>query len=133
MSFLEHLKTVFEDPQKLDEHHYSLNEVRSISDKLYPLDEYESTFLALKISPIVYEDDEPDTIEDCWLLFAVFQFASQVEGEEKRVSVLFHGMGPTGTLGELRHIWWGKKGYVFYQPIKATIKAFEILSTLYED
>lgn len=67
---------------------------------------------------------------DAWLLvhvedgvvvtFAVFEFCmgsatrNGVEVEPMKHTILFHGSGPSGSLRECRHIWWGENGYTYY-------------------
>lgn len=65
--------------------------------------------------------------ERIWLKFAVLEFhTSDVNNENILVSCLFHGEGPTGSLRECRHTWWGEDGYLFYPDgaiISAALKA----------
>lgn len=74
-----------------------------------------------------------DNAVDHHVSFVVFRFHSGpstrdgvvVDGE--KMSVVFHGNGPSGALRELRHTYWGENGYIFYPHGVLIASAFEAL------
>jgi len=70
--------------------------------------------------------------------FAVFRFHSGpstrngviVDGE--KMSVVFHGSGPSGALRELRHTYWGENGYIFYPHGALIASAFAALKEWFD-
>ncbi len=73
-------------------------------------------------------------LENCSVQFALFEFyMSNCDGSDTKVSVIFHGSGPSSSLRECRHIWWGEKdGYTFYLPGEAVIKALKHLEKYFD-
>ncbi len=71
-----------------------------------------------------------------WHKFAVMDFYS----EEYKTKItdytcLFHGEGPSGSLRECRHTYWGERGdgYIFYPNGKVIADAFVKLSAFYDE
>ncbi len=102
-------------------------------DKLYSLDELR------EITEVT------DITQNCWLCvhksdnlivnFLLVQFAeSEIDGVNTKVSVIFEGSGPSESLREARHIYWGPdgKGYTFYLPADAVIEALNKLKEYFD-
>jgi hypothetical protein len=69
-----------------------------------------------------------------WLNFAVLRWqSSNQKGGDVHCGMVFHGSGPTGSLRELRHTWWGEDGYLFYVPGALVSNAFKALSAYFDD
>ena len=68
-----------------------------------------------------------------WLDFAVMDRAYETN-DGVWLSCLFHGCGPSETLRECRHTWWGEKGegYLFYANGPAIAAAFKELSKYFD-
>lgn len=67
------------------------------------------------------------------LKFAVLEFAfSDADGGNIRGQCLFHGSGPTGSLRECRHTYWGEDGYIFYPNGPIISAAFKVLAEFYD-
>lgn len=65
--------------------------------------------------------------------FAVFHL-SYGDDKDTMMSCVFHGTGPSGSLRECRHTWWGDdEGYVFYPPGRLITQAFQCLSEFFDD
>jgi len=109
---------------------YPLDKILSAATKVIEIDEGSgSCWLCL------YQKEEYEH----WLDYGLFQIVSSAsDGSSTEVSCIFQG-GGTGTLKEgefslreFRHTYFGDDGYVFYMPIKETIKALQILSTYFD-
>lgn len=61
--------------------------------------------------------------DETWLKFAVL---------ESDGSSVFHGEGPSGSLRECRHTYWGYDGYIFYPNARLITDAFRVLSEFYD-
>ncbi len=130
LNFIEHLKVI--EVNHLEEPSYSLDEITKISNELIKLDG--SCWLALKVTTS-FDDDKAETLENCWMQFGLFRFVSaESDNSNTLVDVIFHGEGPTGSLRECRHIWWGQcgDGYTFYLPGQAVISALKELGKYYD-
>lgn len=76
-----------------------------------------------------------DTSGGHWLRFVVFEYvASEVDGTNPHGKLVFYGEGPSDTLRECRHTWWGEdgKGYVFYPNKKLILAALDKLSEYFD-
>lgn len=70
--------------------------------------------------------------------FVVFDFHSGpstrdgdvVDGE--KMSLVFHGNGPSSSLRELRHTYWGEDGYLFYAQGRLIAAAFIALNEWFD-
>ena len=72
--------------------------------------------------------------EKLWLKFAVMSFYSaNGDGSHVYLSVEFYGEGPSGSLRECRHTYWGKDGYLFFPNGKLITSALAALSEFYDD
>ncbi len=70
-----------------------------------------------------------------WLKFAVLEFFSSApDRSDEQVTCLFHGEGPSGSLRECRHTWWGENGdgYCFYPNGPLITAALKELSTFFD-
>lgn len=134
MSFIDRLEDIFKDEGiACGDPFYLLDEIKAKAIKLIEIDG--NHWLALDTTH-PWDEKDPQNLHDCSLDFALFSFGmSEVDGKNTRVHLVFEGSGPTANLKEFRHTYWGptREGYVFYLPIKATIKALEILSEYFED
>ena len=105
---------------------YALDEIKSVATKIH---EVEPNYYWLAL-----HSEEP--LGAGWMSFAFFEFYSSEGNEDTniRVSLVFHGEGPAGSLRECRHTYWGDEnnGYVFYMPWKAIVKSWEILAQYYD-
>lgn len=122
MSFTEQLKN--KDTNELGDSLYALSEIRQQSTEL--INVHPAHWLALKFDK-----------DSFWLKFALFGFSqSDLNSTEENTKVytVFEGEGPTGSLREMRHIYWGEdgKGYIFYLPGNAVIKSLEYLKKYYD-
>lgn len=130
MSFTDKLKPFKED--FFSESQYLLEEIKEKATKVIEIDHNNWLVLNVK-SP--YDENDLKNLKDCWMEYAMFSFCVQKEDGLTKVNLIFQGEGPTGPLKEFRHTYWGldSKGYTFYLPIKATIKALQILNEYFED
>lgn len=68
--------------------------------------------------------------------FAVFEFSSSpyhdAEVANTQYSLLFYGEGPSSSLRECRHTWWGEEGYVFYPDAALITDALEKLKKWFD-
>lgn len=111
---------------------YSLDEIKSVYQEVVEI--ANDNWLALHPSH-PFGDNDKD-LKNCSLSFALFRFScSDADGKNIRVTTIFRGDGPTSSLRELRHIWWGPDGdgYVFYLPLKTTIAALTYLMEYFDD
>jgi hypothetical protein len=46
--------------------------------------------------------------------FIVLMWAAKIDGDLMLWEQVFRGCGPSGSLRELRHTWWGENGYIYY-------------------
>jgi len=69
-----------------------------------------------------------------WMRFSLFDYHSSSDSDIG-VSIIFHGMGPSNVLREMRHIYWGAdgKGYTFYLNRDAVRKSMDILDKFFDD
>lgn len=68
-----------------------------------------------------------------WLQFAVLTFySSDLDGSNVWCELLFNGHGPSDSLRECRHTYWGENGYVFYPNAPVIVAAFEALSEFFD-
>lgn len=72
-----------------------------------------------------------EKLGDGWMEFALFGLSFGDVGEEV-VTPVFHGMGPSGALREMRHTYWGDEGYLFYAPGKTIAEAFQVLGKYFD-
>lgn len=74
--------------------------------------------------------------ETNWVEFTVFEFAGKHSDESfTRYSRVFHGIGPSGSLRELRHTFWGEPdngGYIFYPDGRLICDAFQKLGRWFD-
>jgi hypothetical protein len=100
---------------------YSAEEVREFAQELHDLGSGNWLAISSDKDKFIYN-------------FAMFSFYSRdVDGAEEYWSRIFEGTGPSSSLREFRHTWWGEgDGYVFYLPIDATIKALTILKKYFD-
>ena len=71
--------------------------------------------------------------DDLHVNFAVFHLAYS-DDKDTMMECVFQGSGPSGSLRECRHTWWGDdEGYVFYPPGKLIAQAFQELSVFFDD
>jgi hypothetical protein len=118
VSFLDRL-TAERDETGSDSTVYDLAQIRATSPRCIDL-EVGDGLLAV--------DDRELSVS-----FAVFQFAcgsatqNGVEVSGAKMSLVFHGEGPSGALRELRHTYWGEDGYIFYPNGELISKAFVAL------
>jgi len=112
---------------------YLLTEIKNRADKIYNLDD--NNILCLRVE-LPFDDDKKD-LKDASIQWGMFTFGQEEIGKPETAvwCKIFEGSGPTGSLKEFRHNWFGQDedGYVFYLPIKATIKALEILNEYFDD
>lgn len=107
---------------------YSLDEIKRVADEVREVTE--DNVLALK-----FEKDNDGRLYG--LTYALFSYAMRID-IKVRVALVFHGNGTTAPLYEMRHTWWGSsedqdsKGYTFYLPGKAVIKALEHLQNYFD-
>ncbi len=74
---------------------------------------------------------EPATL---WLNFAVLEFhSSEADGGNVQLSCVFHGEGPSSSLRECRHTYWGESGYLFYPDGRIIAAAFKELAEFYDE
>lgn len=70
------------------------------------------------------------------LSFACFEWVTE-DDRDKDVKVfvklLFTGEGTGSNLREMRHIWWGEDGYLFYMPLSKVIAALGELKKHFDD
>lgn len=124
-TFLQQLKT---DSNECGDTLYFLDEIKEKATKIVEINN--NNWLVLYTNK--YYDDSK-SLKDCWLQFALLQFSqSELNGDNTLVSCVFSGEGPTSSLREFRHTYWGKDGYNFYLPIDATIKALTYLKEFYD-
>lgn len=66
--------------------------------------------------------------------FAVFDWESgpASDGGPAYYRVVFHGEGPSDSLRELRHTYWGDNGYIFYPNGKLIADAFAKLGRWFD-
>jgi hypothetical protein len=67
--------------------------------------------------------------------FAVMKIYSASESGTV-IACIFHGEGPSGSLRECRHTWWGEDdndGYIFYPSGQIICSAFIKLSEFFDD
>ncbi len=78
---------------------------------------------------------------DVIVSFALFRFHSGpatrngAEVSGAKMSVVFHGSGPSGALRELRHTYWGEpenSGYIYYVNGELITKAFAALEEWFD-
>lgn len=73
-----------------------------------------------------------------WVNFAVLEFASSnSDGTDREYECFWYGEGPSGSLRELRHSWFGSSpksddGYVFYINRSKMNTAFDFLSEYFD-
>lgn len=88
------------------------------NDLLYKLDTLKENFQYEELIPEslwVMHNNNPDKDGYCSLDFAFFDFnSSDGDGSNVELNMIMYGWGPTGTLKECRHTYWGKDGYIFY-------------------
>lgn len=71
--------------------------------------------------------------DETWLKFAVLEFNhSDGDGSNTVTTPVFHGEGPSGSLRECRHTYWGYDGYIFYPNGQLITEAFKVLSEFYD-
>lgn len=70
--------------------------------------------------------------EPIHLEFAVFSFNS-CDDKDTWLNLQFHGNGPSGSLKECRHTYWGEAGYIFYPNGKVISLAFKELSKYFNE
>lgn len=129
MRFIESLKLI--KVNHLEERLYSLDEIKKTADEIIEVDS--NHWLAFK-NELSFHDEKPNDLQNCSLAFALFEVA-QCEGDDINtlVNIVFCGDGPTGSLREPRHMWWGdEEGYTFYLPAKAVIKTLQILEKYFD-
>lgn len=103
---------------------------------VYRLDDLKSNFEVRKLCRddgwlVLSRNDEDEY--GCWLKFAVLGFAeSEGNGKNTKVSCVFYGEGPTGSLRECRHTYWGKDGYIFYPNGPIICAAFTALAEFFD-
>lgn len=69
-----------------------------------------------------------------WLDFAVLEFEhSDIDDTNVHAISLFYGNGPSDSLRELRHTYFGKEGYLFYVKPIILVAAFKELSKYFDD
>jgi hypothetical protein len=132
MHFLTRLVDVLKDPDICcGDPLYSLDEIKAKAVKVI---DFGDSYLALDTA-LSFDDNDEQNLYDCSLDFCFFnKVSSNIDGSNVRVTVIFCGNGPTGTLRELRHIYWGAKqsGYTFYLPLDDTIKALNELKAYFD-
>lgn len=71
--------------------------------------------------------------DDLHVNFALLQEDCD-DGEDRFFSVVFHGRGPSGSLRECRHTYWGEdgNGYIFYPPFDLIIAALNELKKYFD-
>jgi hypothetical protein len=119
---IEALKNLETDEQS-GEPLYSFDEIKSVAHELIEITP--NTWLA-------YRKDGEIHVE-----FGLFEFAhaSLDENDNEtntRAHCLFHGSGIAANLRELRHMWWGHRGYTNYLPANAVIAALNDLGRYFD-
>lgn len=70
--------------------------------------------------------------EELHVDFALFDWSYEDESGSYYHRI-FHGSGPSGSLREPRHIYWGdEQGYTFFLPLSSVIKAFDVLKKYFD-
>jgi hypothetical protein len=111
----------------------------SLDEQVYPLDKAKARYEVRDLCQngwIVLKWDK----EKSWLKFAVLQFCtaehdpSDTRGYSNiKAYCVFYGDGPSGSLRECRHTYWGEDGYLFYPDGRIIAAAFKALSEFYDD
>lgn len=111
------------------------NRINADDQPLYPLDLAKAKYDVRELIPdtgwlVIFHD----TSGGSWLRFAVLRFAvSEVGGRDIQTAIVFHGEGPSGSLRECRHTYWGEDGYLFYPDGPVIVAALKALSEFYDD
>ncbi len=68
-------------------------------------------------------------VDDLIVEFAVFQWmmGKSSDGSPDEYIMLLRGSGPSGSLRECRHIWWGERGYTYYLNFALVERVFKEL------
>lgn len=69
-------------------------------------------------------------VDDPVVEFAVFEWLSgptTPDGYPAEYKLLLRGSGPSGSLRECRHIWWGERGYTYYLNFALAERVFKEL------
>jgi len=105
------------------------------NDFVYSLDYLKKTFEVVEIIKdrgwIVFKWDAEDG-KDGWIKWAVMDWYGSWNNKQF-VNVEFQGEGPSGSLRECRHTYWGEDGYIFYPNGPLITAAFQELSKYYDD
>ena len=102
---------------------YKADEVMDIVDEWHKIGNENYTL-------VIKKDGQTDIVYH----FALFRFnSSNMDGSNETWEKIFEGTGPSSSLREMRHIWWGdEKGYVYYLNMDAVMEAFHILKKYYD-
>lgn len=104
-------------------------------DMVYSLAEAKRNFTVIPLLSsgylVVHEEEE------LIVRFAVFYFSYSVCGQDEStmLNLIFHGEGPSGSLRECRHTYWGAEGegYLFYPDGRVIAAAFKELSKYFNE
>ena|SRR5258708_25253720 len=110
-----------------------MNRVSSCDENLYSLDNLKTSFYVEKLLCEQEAYFVLNNIDEFWFKFAILSFhSSEFNGDNTILTMVFHGEGPTGSLRECRHTYWGEEGYMFYLKKDTIVSALEKLSEYYD-
>lgn len=96
---------------------YDLAQIRSTANRVIDLGG--DAVLAMAIGPVNVG-------------FAVLDLAYTAEIGGVKLSLVFHGEGPSDGLRELRHTYWGEDGYLFYPDARVITAALAALKEWFD-
>ncbi len=107
--------------------HDSIVQDEPLFDLSYLKEKYEVHSIS-ESGYIIINDQKDDFVK-----FAVMSFyMSDLDDSNIKVSLVFHGEGPSGALRELRHTWWGDNGYVFYPNADIICNSLQFLKKYFD-
>jgi hypothetical protein len=110
-------------------------------DTLYDIDKAKQKYEVVPLDELgwlIINDSDPydkGVKYSGWMKFAVLTFAtSNCDGSEAKGALICHGEGPSASLRECRHTYWGEasNGYLFYFQPKLITLAFKELERFYD-